>query len=76
MSPICPPTIIAGSSPGHELAKKLVESIKEKKGMDEILELANSIPSQVPEDVEMDETQGIPMDTATSTTRDATDTDK
>lgn len=54
-----PSTFIAGSSPGHELAKKLIESIKGKKAMAEKVEMANSILSQVSEDVEMDENQGM-----------------
>lgn len=45
-----------GSTPGHVHAKQLVESIKAKKPMGELLVLVNNIPNSVSEDVDMDDT--------------------
>ena len=49
----------SGPSPGHEHAKGLVDSIKAKKPMDELLMLVNKIPTSALDEEDMEYSQGM-----------------
>lgn len=50
----------SGPSPGHEHAKGLVDSIKARKSMDELLTLVNNIPNSASDEEDMDYSQDNP----------------